>query len=221
MAAEPSCPDPLARRLANHRPVCRLLKEGELKSRLGNADVLYRLYRWVSSRKPAPGPLYDVPPYNQVALTLGGSGQGDHVFWSGHYWIGMAWFETPSIVSNKRYGEMLIVPGRYTGTGSYVDDHVFLPDATGGWKRINGGQMNQETGDGWARQLRAYLPDGHYIAKGIRLDYTTLTGESAVWRTDDPNCCPSGGRIAFTLQLTASGTFEVADAHYTPAKSRR
>jgi len=116
-----------------------------------------------------------------------------------------------------RYGEFLVVPGRYAGTGSLVEDHVFMPTAGRTWTEIGAAQLDQKNGDGWLRQLQSYLPEGHYIAKGVRVDYATLTGETTVWRRDDPNCCPSGGRIRFTLKVAGpEPSLAVAEANYVP-----
>jgi hypothetical protein len=181
------------------------------------ADVIYGLYRWVSTLEAPPGPLYDAPPYDQVGITLWLAREpGDAAFWAGHYWLGMAWYETPYLVVNARYGEMLVVPGRYPGTGGFVDDRVFMPSHTRTWVEIGATQLDQESGEGWARQLRIHLPEGSYIAKGIRVDYATLRGETDVWRKDDANCCPSGGRLRFTLELTGpEPRLAVAAAIYT------
>jgi len=52
-----------------------------LISELGNGDAIYRLYRRVSKREDPPGPLYDAPLYNQVAVTLSLAGDPEP-FWS-------------------------------------------------------------------------------------------------------------------------------------------
>jgi hypothetical protein len=212
------CPRVLAEQLRGQAAACRLLREGRLTSALGNAAVVYRLYRWVSTHEGPPSPLYDAPPYNQTAVTLSVAGtSADEAFWGAYSWLGEGWFEAPAIVRNARYGEFLVVRGRLTGTGSMIDDRVLMPTLVGGWQAIDVDQIDQETGKGWTAALMAYLPEGLHIVKGILVDYATLTGETALWRTDDANCCPSGGRLWFQLQLTEPGPgLEVAEARYTP-----
>jgi hypothetical protein len=217
-AASDGCPRILAEQLRGHAPACRLLREGRLSSTQGNSAVLYRLYRWVSTLEDPPSPLYDAPPYNQTAVTLSLAGSGpDEAFWGTHYWLGLGWFEAPAIVRNDRYGEFLVVPGRLAGTGGMIDDHVLMPTMAGGWQAIAASQLDPEIGGGWATELGTYLPEGLHIPKGILLDYATLTGETAVWRAEDANCCPSGGRLSFRLELRGPGpALTVAEAHYSP-----
>lgn len=217
-AAGDGCPRILAEQLRGHAPTCRLLNEDRLNSAQGNTAVVSRLYRWVSTHEDPPSPLYDAPPYNQTAVTLSlADSASDEAFWGAHHWLGVGWFEAPAIVRNDRYGELLVVPGRLTGTGSMIDDHVLMPTMAGGWHAIAARQLDQETGRGWAPQLEAYLPEGRYIAKGILVDYATLTGETDVWRAEDANCCPSGGRLSFKLELQGPDlSLKVAWARYSP-----
>ncbi len=39
-----------------------------------------------------------------------------------------------------------------------------------------------------------------------RVDYTTLTGTTAVWRDDDANCCPAGGELWIRLRIGTHAT---------------
>jgi len=212
------CPAALARDLAGEAPDCALVAEDVLRSALGNGEVVYRLYRWVSTREEAPSALYDVPPYNQTAVTLSlAERPDDPPFWSSWYWLGLAWFEAPYLARQAKWGEFLVVPGRYTGTGSFIEDRVFMPDHGRGWTEIRAAAYDQETGDGWLSQLKAYLPPGHGVWKGILVDYATLTGTTAVWRDGDANCCPSGGEISFRLKVDQPGPGLVVDAaEYRP-----
>jgi len=216
-AAQRGCPAALARDLAAEAPECRVVGEGRLAAALGNGDVDWRLYRWVSTREEVSA-LYDVPPYNQTAVTLSLTGQPDDPpFWSGWYWLGLAWFETPYLATNADYGEFLIVPGRYAGTGSFIEDRIFMADHGRGWTEIAAAGLDLERGKGWIDGLTLFLPPGHGIWKGILVDYATLTGTSAVWREGDANCCPSGGEISFRLRVAGPEPhLEVAEAHYAP-----
>ena len=197
--AEASCPDILTAEIGGPALACELLDSGRLVSSQGNGDVVYRLYRWVSSDDEPPYLVNDQPPYNQVAVTVS-LGSGDP-FWAWHIWLGIGWIEAPILVHNRRYGEMLVVPGRYSGTGSGIEDHVLLPTVARGWQPIDAAQMDAERAEGWRTALAARLPENHFITKGIRIDYETLTGESHVWKREDANCCPSGGRITFRLAI--------------------
>ena len=41
-------------------------------------------------------------------------------------------------------------------------------------------------------------------------------GMADVWRAEDANCCPSGGRLWFQLELTDAGPgLQVAEARFT------
>jgi hypothetical protein len=215
--AEQGCPAGLARDLAAEAPACQLVAEGELRSALGNGNVAYRLYRWVSTREGALSSLYDSPPYHNTAAALSLAARpGEPPFWSAYYWLGLAWFETPYLVRHPEYGEILVVPGRYAGTGGFIEDHVFLPNHARGWTQIHASGFDPDTGGGWIEGLKPYLPPGHGIWKGIHVDYATLTGSSAVWRDGDANCCPSGGEIWFRLRVAGpEPRLEVAEAHYT------
>jgi hypothetical protein len=217
-AGDAGCPPILAKQLRGHAPTCRLLRDGRLTSAQGNSAVIYRLYRWVSTHEDPPSPLYDATPYNRTAVTLNLAGSAsDEAFWAAHHWLGLGWFEAPAILRNDRYGEFLVVPGRLAGTGGMIDDHVLMPTLARGWQAIAASQLDPESGRGWAAELKAYLPEGHHVAKGILVDYTTLTGETAVWRSDDANCCPSGGRLRFRLELRGPGPeLRVAEARYSP-----
>ena len=212
-AADEDCPPLLTRQLAPHAVhTCRLLREGRLESGLGNSAVVYRLYRLTAAGE-APNPRYDAPPYNQVAVTLR-LARRTADFWAAHYWLAMGWFEPPRIVLNDRYGELLVVPGRLAGSGALIEDRVFMATMAAGWHQIAAQQLNPETGRGWANELAQHLPRDHYIAKGIALDYATLTGATVVWRFRDPNCCPTGGRLRFRLELVGD------DLRLTVAEAR-
>ncbi|HUS55773.1 MAG TPA: hypothetical protein VMY41_17415 [Thermohalobaculum sp.] len=217
-AAQVGCPAALASTLASENPVCEFLSQGELHSVLGNSDVAYRLYRWVPTRGDAPSILYDSAPYFNTAVTLTLAGTpGQEPFWSAHYLQGVAWFETPHLAHHRKYGEFLVVPGRYFGTGSLTEDYVFMPNHARSWTQIRSAAFDPDTGRGWLEGLKSYLPPGHGIWKGLGVDYTTLTGTTTVWRDTDANCCPSGGELWFRLQIAGPELgFEIAEARYTP-----
>ncbi|MCZ6763857.1 MAG: hypothetical protein O7C63_02855, partial [Alphaproteobacteria bacterium] len=101
----------------------------------------------------------------------------------------------------------------YAGTAALKADWVFLADSQRGWRMIEGSQRAED--GGWLAILRPHLPGGHYLAKGIVIDYETLTGTSAVWTSEDANCCPSGGTIDFQLKLDDPDRgFELDSATY-------
>jgi len=174
--------------------------------------------RWVDRADPPTdeGSIYDAPPYHQTAVIAETTTVRPQVIGFNWFWLGTGWFEAPLLVANQTYGELLILPGRLTGTGSFTDDMVFI-GMQDKWRRIGGDHQVREDGIPWASDLEAALPDDHYIAKGIRIDYATLTGETAVWRRNDANCCPSGGIVRFKLRLLNPAIgFELADATHVP-----
>jgi len=215
-AAGDPCPVALAQKLWADGPSCTPLAEGRLDSGAGNGGVAWQLYRWVPGAGPPPSPLYDVQPYNQVAVTLAPADRPDRVFWTGDFWPGEGWFEAPFLAANPDHGELLVVPGRYTGTGAFVEDRLFLP-AGGRWKPVAASQFEQDSARGWLDGLTSYLPPGGGIWKGVAVDYATLTGSTAVWLPTDANCCPSGGEIRFRLRIAGEPpALEVAGAEYLP-----
>lgn len=153
-AAQPAtardpCPESLVQQLQNDAPFCDLLDEGTLTSDLGNSDAIYRLYRRVSKREEPPGPLYDAPPCNQVAVTLSLAGDPEP-FWSRYYWLENAWIETPALVTDAL---RRVLGGAWTlrWDRSLVEDHVFMPTAGRTWTEIGAAQLDQKNGDGWLR----------------------------------------------------------------------
>jgi len=214
-AAREVGPVALVRDMAAEAPSCHLQMKGRLESALGNGAVVWRLYSWMSTMEEPSG-LYDEAPYNQNAVTLSLADRpGDPPFFEAHDWMDVAWFEAPYLATNPDYGEILVVPGRLSGTGAFIEDRVFLPDDAKGWTEVGGG-VNAESGTGWIAGLTPYLPPGHGLWKGILVDYATLTGASAVWREGDANCCPSGGEIAFRLRIAGPEPhLEVAEARYS------
>jgi len=215
-AGQAGCPTAIATELAAEAPVCELLSEGRLDSALGNGAVDCRLYRWTPLDWPEP-PLHDSPPYNINAVTLSLAAPGAAPFWTAHYWPDSAWIDQPYLAQHPEYGEFLVVLGRFFGTGRFTEDFVFLPDRAGGWAQVQGTSFDGEGGANWWAGLARYLPLGHGVWKGVVVDYATLTGNTAVWRDADANCCPSGGGLWFRLRLTGpEQRLEVAEARYTP-----
>ncbi len=216
LSADPSsgsdaCPGILAQQLGDSTMACQLLSQERLVSVRGNSDVVFRLFRWTSSLDEPPSPLYDTPPYNQVGVTLSlAVNPPAEAFWAKHQWLGEGWFEAPYMVRNERYGEILVVSERYSGTGSMIDDHLLMPTMAHGWQAIDASRD-------WVARLVPYIPEGYGIVKGILVDYATFTGETAVWRPDDANCCPSGGRIWFKLELRGPNlSLLLVEARYSP-----
>ena len=192
---------------------CTLLEEATLESEADDADVVYRVYRRVIPGEDVSA-LYDDAPYDNTAVTLAMVG-ADAPFWAGSFELGIGWFEKPFLVRNVDHGELLVVPGRYTGTGRLVEDYVFLRDDEG-WQPTRSAQSDPETGEGWVSELEPYLPEGHGVWKGVWLDYETLTGWTPVWRDDDANCCPTGGTLWMRLDITGDEpAMVVTEGRYT------
>ncbi len=217
-AGQEACPSSLLSALASENPACDVTSQGTLRSELGNGAVTYRLYHWFSTSTGTAQARYDNPPYNNTAVTLSLADMPDEPpFFSAHYWPGTAWFEAPHLARHVKYGEFLVVPGRYAGTGSFVEDRVFMPTMGRGWMQIRAAPLDPDTGAGWFNSLVARLPPGHGIWKGIRVDYATLTGTTPVWRENDGNCCPTGGELSFRLRIAGPDLhLEVADAQFIP-----
>lgn len=201
------CPEVLVNDVGDAAASCVLISEGTLVSTLGNADVFYRTYSWLTPDNVmgierlddhvtevddavANGGSLSWP--NVVTLALADDPQ--RAFWWLHYEFLDAWIHGPRIERNPEYGEVLIVEGVWFGTGSYTDEFEFLGRGT--WIPVI---------RDYHRELHALLPedDEYWIREGARgLDYETLENTDVLHRIHrDANCCSSGGEIRYRLKL--------------------
>ena len=92
---------------------------------------------------------------------------------------------------------LLHVPGYTGGTGAYNVDRLYQ------WTEIAWEPIDIKT---WLKTVADHLPAGGEIWKGVQYDFddpwSQLVARTALWRGDDGNCCPTGGRaeIVFAIE---------------------
>jgi hypothetical protein len=59
------------------------------------------------------------------------------------------------------------------------------------------------------------LPLTYVARKGGNFDLASLKYVNNIWKKDDPNCCPSGGRIVITFKFE-KGQVIIDNANYDP-----
>ncbi len=79
---------------------------------------------------------------------------------------------------------MLHMPARTAGTGEGNADTLYLLRADD-WANIG---MN-----GWKEELRARLPKGLGLWKGVEYSLYGISSSFSLWRDSDANCCPTAG----------------------------
>ena len=87
---------------------------------------------------------------------------------------------------------VIYVSVSFSGTGNNNEDRYFIL-ADGKW-------LNLES-EHWQTDVAHRLPQGRSINKGYVPDLKTMTAESGVWKSDDPNCCPTGGAVSVKLKI--------------------
>jgi hypothetical protein len=120
------------------------------------------------------------------------------------------WVDTPDDPSEAFYGTprltvveadtLLYAPIGIYGTGSYNED-VLLVRRDGSWLPVDATT--------WLAEAIERLPPGFQVWKGVSVDPATLTASSDLWRENDANCCPTGGR--FDAELVLNGERLVVD----------
>lgn len=103
------------------------------------------------------------------------------------------WFSPPDIVQNSDDGVLIHVPGVTGGTGAGNADVLVLRTRSG-WTRP---EMQA-----WFEDVNRLLPDGFEIRGGAYFNFREMHASSPVWRTDDGNCCATGGTIQIDFVLT-------------------
>lgn len=106
-------------------------------------------------------------------------------------YVGTAHFERP-VILKATAGTLLFIPGHIEGTGNFNAEQLYL------WR--DGSWRDVDTVS-WQSDLARRLKNGLYAAKGIYSDYSTMTSATSLWRKEDGNCCPTGGRAAIKLGL--------------------
>lgn len=121
--------------------------------------------------------------------------------------VGNYIYRAPSIERTDA-GTMLYLPIAVDGTGNYNASEYYLR-ADGEWRRIEA--------EGWLVELRARLPPGRAIWKGVWPDPRTLRAEAGLYREGDGNCCPTGGTARIQLAIR-DARFELVSVEFDPAR---
>jgi len=85
---------------------------------------------------------------------------------------------------------MLQIPAHESGTGNFNRERLFV------WRD---GRWRDVDITSWEGELARRLPAGEAVWKGIFPDYVALKASTPVWRKDDGEACPSGGRADLGL----------------------
>lgn len=106
-------------------------------------------------------------------------------------------YETPEWVegAGTEDAAFIAAPGRHDGTGAHNADVVF---------RIAEGAerpLVQIDNFSWRDGLDARLPRGLEVWKGVRFLYGGLMAQTSLWRSNDANCCPTGGEAYLDFEM--------------------
>jgi uncharacterized protein len=85
---------------------------------------------------------------------------------------------------------LLQIPAYESGTGNFNRERL-LVWRDGRWRNVDI--------TSWEAELARRLPAGEGVWKGIYPDYLALKASTPVWRKDDGNACPGGGRADLVL----------------------
>ena len=170
-------------RESNQYSGCRLLASGVLYGVDGDGPVV----AWQQMRASSPlgtTQLLGAWEVRDGAIRLIGHMAAD------------GWSEAPALAPGNGDNEwLLLLPGRGGGTGHFNMDAIFELSADGDWRAID---MEQ-----WVSDLQRALPPGMVVAKGIEMHAFSggIWARSALWRSEDTNCCPTGGAAEFQFAV--------------------
>lgn len=111
--------------------------------------------------------------------------------WGGFSQVSPATSGKPTIIRGASR-TLIQVPIRAEGTGAMQDDGLLA------W---TGGSVHEIDTHSYESELKSRLPKGLFINKGLYPDYAKMALSTDVWKSDDPNCCPSGGKVRAALDI--------------------
>jgi hypothetical protein len=115
--------------------------------------------------------------------------------------IGMIWYEKPEIIQNA-FGTLLYLPIALSGTGvGNVSEYYIWDKRAKEWQLLGS--------EAWQEEFRLKVPTNLHIAKGIWPDLKTMTADIGLYKKDDANCCPTGGRAYVKLKIADKRRFEI------------
>ena len=81
------------------------------------------------------------------------------------------------------------------GTGAHNADVIFrLTDSADR-------PLRQIDNFSWRDDLDDRLPRGLEVWKGVNFAYEALMAETSLWRSNDANCCPTGGEAYLDFEI--------------------
>ena len=110
------------------------------------------------------------------------------LFWS---FLEGAYFDAPEFLSSPD-GVLLWLPATDDGTGVFNED-VLYHRAGDRWRDLDL--------QSWKDDLAKRLPADRQVWKGVPYDFAHLRVTTGLWRPNDGNCCPTGGRADVTFKI--------------------
>jgi hypothetical protein len=107
--------------------------------------------------------------------------------------ISTQYSQKPEIIRNQ-FGTLLYLPIAVDGTGHMNESEYYLREG-GKWKRIEA--------ESWLTETMKRVPPGLAAWKGVWPDLHTMRAEALLYRSNDTNCCPSGGVARVRLSIRA------------------
>jgi len=107
--------------------------------------------------------------------------------------IATEYSEKPEIIRN-RFGTILYLPIVVDGTGHMNESEYYLREG-GAWQRIEA--------ESWLTETMKRVPPDLAAWKGVWPDLHTMRAEALLYRSNDANCCPSGGVARVRLSIRA------------------
>jgi hypothetical protein len=98
-------------------------------------------------------------------------------------------FADPKLIKSPQ-GTLLLLPGFDTGTGNFNRERLYV------WRKTEWRLVDTTS---WLDTLAKRLPKGLSAQKGIYPDYARMTASTPLWRADDGNASPNGGRASIRL----------------------
>ena len=122
--------------------------------------------------------------------------------------IGTVYIPDPPRLVSHAAGTLLDIPIGIDGSG-HINDSQYYVRSNGLWEKLDG-----ET---WLKDLGTRLPKDVQTWKGIWPDLKTMRAIVGLYRTDDANCCPTGGQAEVQLGIRGR-QFAIEAVTVTPEK---
>jgi len=148
-------------------------------------NVYYAMYRYARPKDPALD-------YQRVVIFADRRGAGLMQLFatSGDPAV---LYEAPRIIKSADR-TLLQIPGHESGTGNFNREQLLS------WgSDPERDALRAVDSDAWLADLAKQLPSGLAVRKGVYPDYATMTAKTPLWKVDDSEACPTGGRAIIAL----------------------